>query len=285
MQIATDCRQVTLADRPLFPKCSSISYENFSNIYMWRDVMNYRIYEIHGIPCLTGQYEDHPTFCYLPKVSEDEKLRQVLEGLRCELGSPLLLRPLDSKAVEQILRLYPDAVIQSQRNLQDYIYLQSDLATLAGNKLHQKRNHVHQFQKKYHWTYVSIAPNQIPFLRDVAAHLFEVDPRLPDEYAAILQLLDHFAELELQAGVLLVDDTPVAYSIGEVMNEEMALIHVEKADRSFEGAYAMINQLFSQEFQGCTYINREEDMGIPGLRQAKSSYHPIRMGEYFAAKI
>lgn len=285
MQLATDCREITLADRSLFPKHSPISYENFTNIYMWRRVMNYRIYHIDGVPCLTGHYGNSPTFCFLPKVDKDERLRLILEELRREIGSPLLLRPLDEAAAERVRRLYPDAEVESHRNLHDYIYLQSDLATLSGNRFHQKRNHVNNFKKKYNWEYVSITPEKVSFLREVAAHLFAVDSRLPDEYEAILDILDHFEELELKAGVLLVDGIPVAYSIGEVMCDDTALIHIEKGDRTYDGAYAMINQLFSGEFESCTYINREEDMGIPGLRKAKESYHPVRMGEYCIARI
>lgn len=285
MQATITGREIQLSDKQYFPKSSSISFENFTNVYMWRKAMHYRLIWIDGVPCLTGHYGNHPTFCFLPDVKEDDRLRTALEKLRGELGSPLLLRPLDGTKRERVQRLYPDAEIIDMRSIHDYIYLQSDLSTLIGNRFHQKRNHVNNFEKKYNWEYVSVTPDKIPRLREAAAHLFAVDSRLPDEYEAILNILDHFEELELMAGILYVDGTPVAYSIGEVMCPDVALIHIEKADRSFDGAYAMINKLFSSEFADCTYINREEDMGIPGLRKAKSSYHPVRMGEYCIAKI
>ncbi len=285
MQAVLTEREILLSDKQYFPKRSSISFENFTNIYMWRRVMHYRLFTVEGIPCLVGHYGNHPDFCFLPSVKSDGMLRTVLEGLRTELGSPLLLRPLDGEATERVKRLYPDAEIIEMRSMHDYIYLQKDLSTLIGNRFHQKRNHVNNFEKKYKWEYVSVTSDNLPLLREAAAHLFAVDGRLPDEYEAILDILDHFEELGLKAGILLVEGTPVAYSIGEVMCEDTALIHIEKADRSYDGAYAMINKLFASEFEGCTYINREEDMGIPGLRKAKSSYHPVRMGEYCMAKI
>lgn len=285
MQATLTGREILLSDKQYFPKRSPISFENFTNIYMWRKVMNYRLLTVDGVPCLVGHYGNNPDFCFLPDVEEDETLRDVLERLRCEIGSPLLLRPLDGSAVERVKRLYPDAEIMEARSMHDYIYLQSDLSTLIGNRFHQKRNHVNNFEKKYNWEYVSVTPDKLPLLRETAAHLFAVDGRLPDEYDAILDCLDHFEELGLKAGILLVDGTSVAYSIGEVMCDDTALIHIEKADRSFDGSYAMINKLFAGEFEGCTYINREEDMGIPGLRKAKTSYHPVRMGEYCIAKI
>ena len=285
MQATLTEREVLLSDKQYFPKESSISFENFTNIYMWRKVMHYRLISIKDTCCLVGHYGNHPDFCFLPKLNEDEALRCVLEELRSRLGAPLLLRPLDREGVEQIRRMYPDAEITEAPWMYDYIYLQKDLATLVGNRFHQKRNHVNNFEKKYQWEYISINPDNLPLLREAAAHLFEVDNRLPDEYDAILDILDHFEELGVKAGILCVNGIPVAYSIGEVMCPDMALIHIEKADRSYDGSYAMINKLFAGEFADCTYINREEDMGIPGLRKAKSSYHPIRMGEYSLAKI
>lgn len=285
MQTALAGHAITLADRSFFPKNNSISFKNFTNLYMWREVMNYKLYHIEGIPCLTGHYGNHPTFCFPPPTDDDAQFCRIIEALRKEIGSPLLLRPLSPEDTERVKQLYPDAEFTSPRSLHDYIYLQSDLATLGGNRFHQKRNHVNNFKKKYNWEYRFITPEQVGFLKEVAAHLFAVDSRLPDEYEAICDMLNHFEELKLQAGVLLVEGTPVAYSIGEIMSSDTALIHIEKADRSYDGAYAMINQLFAGEFEGCTYINREEDMGIPGLRQAKSSYHPVKMGEYSIAKV
>ena len=285
MQATILGKEIQLSDKQYFPNKTSVSYENFTSIFMWRHVMHYRTLSVEGVRCLVGHYGNHPDFCFLPDVEEGEQLRAVLEGLRRELGSPLLLRPLDKERLARVTRLYPDAEIIDARNMHDYIYLQSDLANLTGNRFHQKRNHVNNFEKKYKWEYVSVTSETLPLLREAAAHLFTVDGRLPDEYEAILDLLDHFEELELKAGILLVEGVPVAYSIGEVMNADTALIHIEKADRSYDGAYAMINKLFAAEFEGCTYINREEDMGIPGLRKAKSSYHPVRMGEYCIAKV
>lgn len=285
MQATLTEREVLLSDKQYFPKTGSISFENFTNIYMWRKVMHYRLIVVEGVRCLVGHYGNQPDFCFFPPVEDDRTLHTVLEELRRALGSPLLLRPLNRDAVERIKGLYPDAEIIEAPWMQDYIYLQKDLSTLAGNRFHQKRNHVNNFKKKYDWEYVSVTPDNLHLLREAAEHLFAVDSRLPDEYEAILDILDHFEELELKASILYVESTPVAYSIGEVMCPDTALIHIEKGDRSFDGAYAMINQLFSSEFADCTYINREEDMGIPGLRKAKSSYHPVRMGDYFLAKI
>lgn len=285
MQKTMQSREILLSDKEKFPRNSDISYKNFTNIYMWRNVMNHRLVTIDGVDCLTAHYGSYPTFCYLPDLSDDDALISVLEELRGEPDTPLLLRLLGKPEAERIAQLYPGAQITAQDNLSDYIYSAEELIQLPGNRFHQKRNHVNNFEKKYSWEYRSVTPDTVGLLRDAAERLYAVDSRLPDEYAAILDILDHFEALDLKAGILYVDSIPVAYSIGEKMCADTALIHIEKGDRSYDGAYAMINKLFSAEFSDCTYINREEDMGIQGLRKAKRSYHPVRMGEYFVAKI
>jgi len=81
---------------------------------------------------------------------------------------------------------------------------------------------------------------------------------------------------------LRIDGKIQAFSLGELLNPEMAVIHIEKANTQYHGCYAMINQQFAEHcWKDVPYINREEDMGIPGLRQAKRSYHPVKMVEKY----
>lgn len=279
-------RAITIDDKRYFPTDNRISFYNFSNIWMWRHYVDYRITEIDGIPCVSGRSDSNGHFVMLPRVDEDEQLRSVLCELRRLLDEPLTLLPLDPAMQARIARLFPDAVIEDHRSTHDYIYLREDLTELGGKKYHSKRNHINAFLEIYpDYRYVRADQTNLDLLRSVAETLYRKDDRLPDEYIAIQELLDNFSELGLCAGMLFAGDEPIAYSIGEKMCDDTALIHIEKADRDFRGAYAMINKLFSSDFADCTYINREEDMGIEGLRKAKLSYHPVMMGEYAAATI
>ena len=122
-------------------------------------------------------------------------------------------------------------------------------------------------------------------LRDDPA-LEENKTMLVDEDAAIDKLYENFDALGLTAGVLYADGNIAAYTIGEMINGDTALIHVEKAHRDIEGAYTVVNQRFITEaFPTALYANREEDMGVEGLRKAKLSYSPLPFDKIYSAKI
>ena len=140
---------------------------------------------------------------------------------------------------------------------------------------------------KYDHEYISVSTGHKEtqkLLRKASEILYvpSDDRDLADEQIVINELIENFDALSLVAGIIACDGIPVAYSIGEKMSEDTALIHIEKANRAYSGAYAAINKLFAEkEFSDTKFINREEDMGIEGLRKAKLSYRPIHLGEYY----
>lgn len=278
-------REITIADKQHFPNENRISFYNFSNIWMWRKYMHYQIIEIGDTPCLVWGLETKPTVM-LPRANDDAKLYDILCELKNCLGAPLTIQPLDAAMQERVARLFPNARFTDERSMHDYIYNAVDLTELSGKKYHGKRNHINAFLETYpDYRYVRVTENELDLLRSTAATLYHYDDSLPDEYVAIGELLDHFGELGLRAGIIFVGNEPIAYSIGEKMCDDTALIHVEKGNRDYRGAYPMINKLFAADFSDCTYLNREEDMGLEGLRKAKLSYHPAFMGEYGIAII
>jgi hypothetical protein len=102
------------------------------------------------------------------------------------------------------------------------------------------------------------------------------------EWEAIAEALAHYGELNVHGGVILVDNKVEAFTIGELLNKETAVIHIEKANPEFKGIYAMINQTFVEHrWHTVPFINREQDLGVEGLRKAKLSYHPARLVEKF----
>ena len=110
------------------------------------------------------------------------------------------------------------------------------------------------------------------------------DPFIGAERDAIIEVLNNFEQLKLKGGALFLVNKVMAFTFGEQLNEDTAVIHVEKADPDVNGAYTAINQAFvANTWQDMTYINREEDMGIEGLRKAKESYRPVKMIKKFTA--
>ena len=171
-------------------------------------------------------------------------------------------------------------LIEGDRNDYDYIYTREKLATLAGKKLHGKRNHIARFKDSGDWSYEPMTAENVEECRTMTytwIHMREEkwNEEMNQEISVLHEAFDHMQELGLVGGVLRRDGQIVAFSIGERLNSETFVVHFEKAYPDLRGAYPMINQQFVlHECEGYAYVNREEDTGDPGLRKAKLSYYP-----------
>ena len=173
----------------------------------------------------------------------------------------------------------------------DYIYLRSELASLSGKAFHKKKNHFSKFVRTYpDYKYYEIGACNIYDAQKVAdawyyEHLQDEDASQLAEYKAIKEALENFEELGLIGGIIYVNDSPCAMTIASKINENTVDVHFEKAvgEYALNGGYAAINKLFSEKLDGVTWLNREEDIGIVGLRKAKLSYRPKIMLKKYSA--
>lgn len=173
----------------------------------------------------------------------------------------------------------------------DYIYLRSELASLSGKAFHKKKNHFSKFVRTYpDYKYYEIGACNIYDAQKVAdawyyGHLQDEDASQLAEYKAIKEALENFEELGLIGGIIYVNDSPCAMTIASKINENTVDVHFEKAvgEYALNGGYAAINKLFSEKLDGVTWLNREEDIGIEGLRKAKLSYRPKIMLKKYSA--
>ena len=181
---------------------------------------------------------------------------------------------------------------QLNRSVSDYLYTTEKLIHLTGKKLQSKRNHVNRFKRENNWQYQTLTGNRA--LVDECKEMLEKwmvlnekeDPSLVYDDSATTQMLYHFEYLDLKGGVIRVDGEIVAFTVGEMLTQDTLVVHVEKAYASMHGAYAIINQQFIEnEASGFLYVNREEDMGMENLRQAKLSYQPDILLEKFNARL
>jgi len=277
----TKARELTLADRErllFLTKDIRMSFYNFTNLFIWQKPINLRVREIDGCLCLSSQWRAGRLFAYYP-LGESPDLKGILKAIRESTEAKVTLGPLDERMAEQVKALFPEAEFRERRGLCDYVYRYEDLIELKGDKYHAKKNHFNRFTASYEWEYIEIGKDNRGLLLQ-AAETFRptADGELEDEYHTAQMLIKHFDAFSLHAAVLKADGKIAAYSIGEVIDGDTALIHIEKGDRTFSGAYAAINRLFLENsFKGCEFVNREEDMGIDGLRKAKLSYHPCRL--------
>ncbi len=185
-----------------------------------------------------------------------------------------------------------DADISYNRDFSDYVYDAQEMRELSGKSMHGKRNHINRFMRTYpDFKYEQIKPeDRDEALGLVKAWCDEKDLDCMDlvssDYRAIRQLFIDFDKLDLFGGSIRTNGRLVAFSLGSLPRPDTAVIHFEKADTAIRGLYAVINKLtMDHTFPDVKYVNREEDMGIRGLRKAKKSYGPIRMIKKYEAKI
>ena len=166
------------------------------------------------------------------------------------------------------------------RDAFDYIYLQSDLATLSGKKYHSKRNHISAFSKKYEWHYEAVNESNIDAVRECARLWYKenadrMSKTMLCEQNGIELMLSNMQSLNIKGGAVFVEGKAVAFCLGSPINSKCFDTHIEKALSEYSEAYTVINREFAKnELDGYMYINREDDLGLEGLRRAKLSYKP-----------
>ena len=209
------------------------------------------------------------------------------DGTEC--GAAMTLIGLEDSQVKELSIIhYPLSIsIEPVRNQYDYIYRRTDLATLHGKHLDAKRNHIHRFRAEHpDFEYRPLTPESFDECRRLTEIWQEEKNQNDNENEnrnetinAELRVMDtifsNWDALGMIGGSIFVDGRMVAFTYGSAVTTDTFDVCVEKADRHVEGAFAIINQQFAEHLpEQYVYLNREEDMGIPGLRQAKLSYHP-----------
>ena len=248
----------------------------FVNTYLWRDHFSVRVAfdedSYYKCYCVDGKVSGYS----LPITRGDLKtaVDKVIADAR-ERGAEPMIGLLNDENAALIQRLYEGHVtVLEDRDSFDYIYERAHLAELAGKKYHAKRNHIARFMRTYgerHRFEVLCERNLCDAL-DIAER-WQAHNADTGELAIIRDALDHFDQLGLFGLILYVNDVPCAMCIASRISDTMCDVGFEKAV-DVDGAYAVINNEFAKRFDRFTYINREEDMGLDGLRKSKLSYHP-----------
>jgi hypothetical protein len=194
---------------------------------------------------------------------------------------------LDESAAEDLRKT--GIPVEKDRDNSDYVYLVEELATLEGRKFHSKKNMVNRCESSYRCEYEQIGPDNIEEVRDMQERWgdrrdCQENRMLCAEHQAIMDALDHYEDFGLLGGAVRIAGTIEAFTIGERLADDTAVVHFEKAMTKYTGLYQLVNYWFCQnELDGFTFVNREQDLGIRGLRKAKESYHPHHMVHKYVA--
>ena len=261
----------------------------FANVFLWAKHYNVEFAEYKR----TLLFRDNSAgYGFSFPAGVDEDVRNVIPELvnqAKEDGERFCLYGITKEHMEKLEMWFPkEFVCEYNRDEADYVYETEKLATLSGKKLHSKRNHINKFRQVHagNWSYETLSGKNLEECFQMALRWrnengCEEDEEKNAEMCVTLNSLRLFEELGLTGGVLSVDGEIVAFTIGEAVNDDTFVVHIEKAYAEVEGSYTMINQQFVEhELLGkYRYVNREDDVGLEGLRKAKLSYKPVFLVE------
>jgi hypothetical protein len=286
-----DFKPVELKDKHLFDKYY-LKYPPihsdyvFTTIISWMQYANYHFTELNDHLIIMTNVENSRRF--RPPIGKYNKdvFNQVMTLAKKE-SPEYPFGVINKKTKDWLSQNYPKLEFTPHRDYFDYVYLASNLAELPGSDYRKIRNRLNKFIRNYTYTNEKISEENIDeiktFLKrwclwkDCAS-----DPLLENERKAIMYSMTHFFELELSGIVILIDGNIEAIAVYEKMSPDSVVVHYEKGSPDFDGIYKCINLETAKLVQKeVTFINREPDMGLPGLRKAKMSYRPHHMVEVF----
>ena len=267
-------------------------YENsefsFANIFIWSKAYDIQLCmkeEVIYISAVIPQTKKYVHF--QPIFSDNSKLSMILDEIKKDIefhGEVFCIAAANKLFTDLIKERFPKYKINEAREMYDYIYLTTDLSNLEGKKYRKKRTNINNFKNVFNYEYKKMDnDNKADCIKIFDKWNENIKDDVLDEKNSILSAIENLDELELFGALIYIKDEPIAFTIAESFKEDTVLIHIEKAVPEYRSAYTIINQEFAErELLGkFKFINREEDMGIEGIKRAKLSYHPCKLvGKY-----
>jgi uncharacterized protein len=260
----------------------------FTNLFMWR--RKYHPKWMISQECLfviMDPIGDLP-FALFPIGPGDKRAAlKVLKQMMLENFEESRIFRVESRMLEKFVDT-SQFTVEFDRDNSDYVYLSDDLIRLPGNKYHKKKNHLNRFKKKWDFEYRDLDIGLIDRVLQLQEDWCEIkdcgeSPDLIYEDQAVYEALKNYEALGFKGGAILINDKVEAFSFGERLNTNTAVIHIEKANPEIPELYTLINQMFAMNaWSDLRYINREQDLGLEGLRKAKESYYPDHLVEKYS---
>lgn len=289
-------KTIGLEDKPILEKYYAYEQSkccefSFCNNYLWAPFYEMRYTIIEDMLVFLSQTKELSVGMPLAKDEASKKnmgkVISILEEYFASVQAPFQMHLVTEEKFAELEEQFPGRYwIEYNRDRADYIYEVEKMISLSGKKLHGKRNHINKFKENNpDWRYEPLSRENVPACIEMAEewkerNLCEERGEKHLEFCVTLRALDEYEQLGLKGGVLWIEDRVVAFTLGEELNKEMFVVHIEKAMADIQGAYPMINQQFlTHEASPYRFVNREEDTGEEGLRKAKLSYYPVFLQE------
>ena len=286
---AHDFKPVSLSDRDFFARHYELypqvhSDNSFANMMCWNPYAHYRFANVEDSIILSSTIDGMTRFRSPIGPHSPDLLADLLKlAAKSEEERPLVI--LDPETKAWISDLYPQLKLDLERKYFDYVYLASDLAELPGKKYLTIRHQLNKFQRTCSPLVEAITEDNIEEIRDFLDLWCDwkdcdSDPMLAHEKEAVSFAISHLQELKISGLAIRANGKIGAISIFEGLNKNTALVHFEKGLPDCKGIYRAINaetaKILARQY---TYINRESDLGVEGIREAKTRYHPHHMVE------
>lgn len=274
-------------DRYIGMSNNQVSEITFTNLFAWRD--SYKLkYAVYGDYLFLISFSDiEKPYAFLPigDVTGDSFANaiKVLKNYFDSNGYELIIKKVYEDYVPYVLDVLGHEYIANyDRDNSDYVYLASNLSMLRGKKYHRKKNHVNKFIATYKYEYEKIDSVNKRLCYNVLNKWMMNKELVSDDYKrealAIKEIIENFEKLDCIGAIINVEGEAEGFTFGEMMRKDTAVIHIEKVNTKLQGLGEFINWKFCKEnFSDIAYINREQDLGIEGLRKAKKSYLPERL--------
>ena len=272
---------------------------NFTNLFVWSGAYDQRVARVGDFLVTRLRGALGPAYIYPAGTGDIAPVLSALAEDAGQRGDPFRLVCLTLSQTRELEARFPGRfAFTPDRDGFDYLYDIDRLADLPGKKLHAKRNHINRFiENNPSWVYEDITPESLPeclemdkewYRRSMIREGLAEERDLGNEGRALRLAMEHYHALGLEGGLIRVYGEVVAFTMGDLLSTDTYDVHFEKAYGELQGAYAMINREFArrvrQRHPQVRYLNREDDMGVEGLRKAKESYYPDLMVEKFSAQ-
>ena len=294
--MSIEWKTIGMEDKPIMEKYYAYEQRScceftFSNNYLWAPFydMEYALIEDMLVFFIGGEKPSVGMPLARDEASEENlvKVMGILEEYFTAINKPFRLHLVTEDKFARLEELFPGRYnVEYNRDQADYVYDMEKMISLAGKKLHGKRNHINKFKANHpDWRYEPLSQENMAACVEMAEewkvkNLCDEKGDKHKEFCVTLRSLEEYDQLGLKGGVLWAGGRVVAFTLGEELNRETFVVHIEKALAEVQGAYPMINQQFlTHEAAQYSYVNREEDMGAEGLRKAKLSYYPAFLQE------
>ncbi len=274
-------RPIDAQDKPVFDLAlksdpAKISEYTFTNIFAWRAVYEFEICLLNGFLIVCSKRAGRKDFFY--PIGKGDVKGTVLFLLK-EKNSRFIRVPADIAA---LFEKETDVAVELDNDNSDYVYRAQDLIRLPGRRYDGKRNLIKRFRTSFQYSYLELNRDNIEkciqFQDEWCRSMdCEKDKNLLNEAVAIKEILENFFSFNLTGAFIELGGKIVAVAVGEPLNGDTFVIHILKAAR-ITGLYqTMNNEFISKETAAFTFVNMEQDLGVPGLRKSKLSYHPVDM--------